>query len=133
MKILFVCTGNICRSPMAEVIFSHICKREKRKDITVKSAGTNAEVGEDMTKEAKIALIDNGFKMPKKRHRATQFTGNMFEEFNHIICLNNGLFGKNIHQLYIEDPYQRGLNAYYEVAIKLKEALNNLYQELFDK
>jgi protein-tyrosine-phosphatase len=118
---------------MAEIIFSSICKQEKRKDITVKSAGTSAEVGSDMTKEAKIALIDNGFKMPKKRHRATQFTDDMFKEFDHIICLNNGLFDKNVRQLYIEDPYQRGLNAYYEVAMKLKEALNNLYQELFDK
>jgi protein-tyrosine phosphatase len=40
MKILMVCLGNICRSPIAEVILNHLA-REKGLDWTIRSAGTN--------------------------------------------------------------------------------------------
>jgi protein-tyrosine-phosphatase len=118
---------------MAEIIFLSICKKRKRENVVVKSAGTNAEVGADMTMDAKIALLDSGFKIPKKRHSATQFDDKMMNEFDHIICMNNSLRGKNIRQLYIADPWQCGLNAYYEVVSKLKIALDDLYKELFNE
>jgi len=42
MKILMVCTGNICRSPMAEGIARTLLKAAKRDDISVDSAATHA-------------------------------------------------------------------------------------------
>ena len=40
MRILFVCTGNSCRSPMAELYFEELCRKAGRDDIDVRSAGT---------------------------------------------------------------------------------------------
>ena len=45
MKVLFVCTGNTCRSPMAEGYFRHLCNQAGRDDIVVDSAGTFAPEG----------------------------------------------------------------------------------------
>jgi protein-tyrosine-phosphatase len=133
---------------MAEVIFSNICKKAKRRDITVKSAGTNAAVGCDMSMEAKIALNDGGERLPRKKHSAAQFTQNMFYEFDHIICMTAGhkisacgyditSVPPNIRTLNewvgcgdIEDPYRRGQETYYAVCKKLQDALNLLYKEI---
>ena len=41
MKILFVCAGNICRSPIAEFIAKHFIKQNQIKDVEVKSCGLN--------------------------------------------------------------------------------------------
>ncbi len=46
MHILFICTGNTCRSPMAEGYFRYLLLQSNRKDITVASAGTFAGEGE---------------------------------------------------------------------------------------
>ena len=44
MRIVFVCYGNICRSPMAEAVFSHLI-REAGVDVAVDSCGTHASTG----------------------------------------------------------------------------------------
>ncbi|MDD3223437.1 MAG: low molecular weight protein arginine phosphatase [Clostridium sp.] len=56
MNILFVCTGNTCRSCMAEVIFNDICDV---KDIKAFSAGTNAIVGSKTSNNSALILKKN--------------------------------------------------------------------------
>ncbi len=57
VTILFVCTGNICRSPMAETIL-----RARLADVAVRvnSAGTRALIGHEMTEPARILAIESG-------------------------------------------------------------------------
>lgn len=56
MNILFVCTGNTCRSPMAEAVFRHYANDS----FQVKSAGVFAAEGCDASLHAKQALEDKG-------------------------------------------------------------------------
>ena len=49
MKIIFVCSGNTCRSPMAECAFEAMLKEEGIKDVTVESRGVVANVGAEIS------------------------------------------------------------------------------------
>ena len=67
MKIMFICTGNICRSAMAHVMFAKIAK-EQNKDIQVYSCGVYAENGDVSTKEAIETMHEYGIDL--RNHRA---------------------------------------------------------------
>lgn len=69
-RIIFVCTGNTCRSPMAEAIFKDIIK-EKRIDesFEVSSAGVYAFNGDPASYQA-IEVMKNEFGIDIKSHRA---------------------------------------------------------------
>jgi len=68
-SILFVCTGNTCRSPMAEAIARDLIRRAGVTDVTVASAGVAAGDGMPMTAEARQALTDMGFAPGSHRSR----------------------------------------------------------------
>lgn len=55
MNIYFVCTGNTCRSPMAEAILKH----QNRQNVFVKSAGIYAREGSAMSANAQVVLTEH--------------------------------------------------------------------------
>ncbi len=67
--VLFVCTGNICRSPMAEAVLRH---RARACGLTVEadSAGTSAEeAGNPVDGRARQTLLARGYEVPERRAR----------------------------------------------------------------
>lgn len=63
-SILFVCHGNICRSPMAEFIMKHIARENGRDDMIIDSCATsNEEIGNDIYPSAKKVLDAHGIVM----------------------------------------------------------------------
>ncbi|MDB6022955.1 MAG: glyA [Pedosphaera sp.] len=83
--ILFVCTGNVCRSPMAEGIFRHAMKG--RRDIQVLSAGIGAMEGQAPSPYAVQAVKELGIDISKQRSR--QLTGELVQEADFIFGMTH--------------------------------------------
>ena len=73
MKILFVCTGNTCRSPMAAGMFAQLAAREKLFSLQVSSAGISALEGKPASANAVQACREIGVDL--ERHSSHRLTG----------------------------------------------------------
>jgi protein-tyrosine-phosphatase len=83
MKIVAVCTGNICRSPMAEGILSEM--RETFPGINASSAGTHALDGNPSSEFSVIACLEQGIDI--SGHRARRLDEAITLESDIIICM----------------------------------------------
>jgi protein-tyrosine phosphatase len=86
--VLFVCMGNICRSPTAEGVFRAVVDEAGLGDeIHVDSAGTHAyHVGEPPDHRAQAAASRRGFSL--ERIRARRVSDTDFERFDHIVAMD---------------------------------------------
>ncbi|HEX9945153.1 MAG TPA: hypothetical protein VGG03_24345 [Thermoanaerobaculia bacterium] len=84
---LFVCSGNTCRSPMAEAIArAELAQRfGRRSPLAVTSAGLAPEPGAGMTREAEVALREIG--VEPGRHRARPLTPELVERAEAVYCM----------------------------------------------
>ena len=85
IKVMFLCYGNICRSPMAEYIFKHISKDY---DIYCESkAVSREEIGNPIYPPAARTLKKNN--IPYAMHKARQITLQDYENFDYIVIMEN--------------------------------------------
>jgi len=85
-KILIVCLGNICRSPMAEGIFQHWLSSQNS-EVIVSSAGLSAVVGNSATHTAQSLLKDRQIDI--SNHKARQLTERMVREADLILVMED--------------------------------------------
>ena len=84
-KILFVCTGNTCRSPMAEAILRSKIKKQKIKWWDVSSCGIFAEVGGSVSPLSMQALEEAGFTLTKFAPK--QLSQSAIDKSYAVICM----------------------------------------------
>ncbi len=83
-RVLFVCTGNICRSPMAEGLFRHLVR--DRRELEVASAGVSAQTGQAPSREA-VDVLKSEEKIDISRQRSQPVTEKLIEQFDFIFAM----------------------------------------------
>ncbi len=89
VSVLFVCMGNICRSPTAEGVFRHLVQQEGHDNwITTDSAGTHAyHIGEQPDRRAQQTARSRGIDLSDLRGRKA--IKNDFEEFDYVLAMDD--------------------------------------------
>ncbi len=139
MKILFICTDNISRSPMAEAIFRHLTKLDGTEDqFMCQSAGIGAVKGEKIEKNAEICLEEIGIDISD--HRSRKLTTEELEvwdayftmsETHAYILQQSGIPRYKIYTpKYITDPYGKCMEIYKTCLEKIIAEVEKFYMKL---
>lgn len=103
IKVMFVCHGNICRSPMAEFILKDIIKKRGLEDkfIISSSATSTEEIGNSVHPGTRKKL--SSFNINTSGKKAVQITKSDYEKYDYIFLMDNNNI-RNIKRIIDSDP-----------------------------
>ncbi len=151
MKVLFVCMGNICRSPTAEGVFAKLLAEiAPDLDVEIDSAGTHAyHVGHEPDRRAQAAALQRGIDLSGLRAR--KVASRDFEYFSHILAMDEDNlrllqewcppefrdrvrlfleYSRTAEVRNVPDPYYGSSNGFEYVLDLVEEASRGLIEEL---
>lgn len=150
--ILFVCTGNTCRSSMAEALFKDILEDlgNDTMDFKVHSAGIFALENQEASPQALIAMKNRGINLSD--HKSRLLTEKMVEEADLILTMTSRhkkvildiksdakqkvytlkeyAYSKEEPLLDITDPFGKSVSEYEKTANEIKEALKRVLEKM---
>lgn len=147
-SIIFVCSGNACRSPMAKYIMRQLLAEKGLSDkVVADSAGCNTRGGSPLSKGAREML--RKYHIPFGVHISKPFTAKEYRKFKCVIALDESMLQKAIkisggdpdnkirlftdfagHKLSVDDPYHTG--NYEKAYSEIKFGCSMLLREIFD-
>jgi protein-tyrosine-phosphatase len=147
MHILFVCSGNTCRSPLAEAIAREMISGSGRTDISVSSAGTQAWDGSPASDGSLLVGMERGLDL--STHRSRRITSEILaatdlvlvmapSHLAHVkeldpsanVYLLGGFVSGDSPGSTVQDPFGGDLAAYRETADDLERELQGLLEKL---
>lgn len=141
MNILFVCTGNTCRSPMAEGLFKKILSDNEIKNVNCSSAGLFAMTGDEVSVNSVKAC--ERFGVDISQHRARRITAYILDETDKFVCMTKEHASSLSLYVPIEkvivlgdgipDPYGANLETYMMCANSIRTALSDQMDEILSE
>lgn len=151
-KILFICTGNTCRSPMAQALFIKQIKNSdkvKLEDFQVLSAGIYTEDGLDVSSQAVAAMGEEGIDI--SLYKSSQLNEDLIKDTDYIFVMTRNHYTylcdvfpdkrNKIHvlgefagevQTEVLDPYGQGIEVYRQSLQQLKKLINKTIQKIIE-
>lgn len=155
-KILFICLGNICRSPAAQAVMQRLVDERGLTDrFIIDSAGTSGYHDGDLPdRRMRVHARPRGYELT---HRSRRVEGSDFEEFDLIVAMDNAnaadlrrmaatpdearkivMMGDYIRQFrnhydYVPDPYYEGSEGFELVLDLLEDACRNLLDQIVER
>ena len=143
MHILFVCTGNTCRSPMAEGLLREALAARGIEHVTVASAGTGAWEGAPVSEGAYLVGLEHGLDLSE--HRARLLTRDLVREADlvlamsghhlarvaelggeHKVNLLGSYAGREPARSEVSDPFGADLAVYRATYAELRDLIGNV-------
>lgn len=147
MKILLVCTGNVCRSPLAEGMLRAMLAEKGRGDIAVSSAGTSAATGDPASEGSYLVALEHGVDLSP--HSARLLTRGLIDDADLILVMGEqhartvhdmggagrvhllGRYaGREMPEAVVEDPFGGDIEDYRRTYEQLAELLPDVVARL---
>jgi protein-tyrosine phosphatase len=151
IKVLFVCMGNICRSPTAEAVFRHYVENAGLAEhILIDSAGTHDyHIGDPPDSRAQSTAQQRGYDMSKLRGR--QVDEGDFRRFDYVLAMDNANlailqritppdseirarlfleYARHFAEREVPDPYYGGADGFERVLDMVEDAAQGLLEEI---
>ena len=137
-KVLFVCTGNTCRSPMAEMLLRSKLKKRKIRWWDVLSRGTHADVGGTISHNSRVALEEVG--ISAENFAPKQLTQKILAASTIVICMTqsqkqmlegcgNVFCVRDVCGYDVPDPFGLDIGAYRATRDALSRACDTLIED----